>query len=213
MKNLDRTKGNYKKLCDEWGEKFLHWDHEAMMSNLNMNTFDEEKIKLIYFGLPYSIDRKIGIIRNEANLYEEPDFNTQMAIYHLFFYSKEKPVNCGEWVPFRDVKGAGVFDAAYQRTVLTPFAQAFDGKLELLEKTGIEMGFEKMQYGDVSFLVHAFECIPLIYIFWDGDDEYPASANILFDKNITDFTHAETVVLLASDGVSRIVDKANLFEL
>ncbi len=53
----------------------------------------------------------------------------------------------------------------------------------------------------------AFPCIPLQFIFWDGDDEFPAQANILFDKNITDFTHEETVVLIAEEGVDRFLGK------
>ena len=35
-------------------------------------------------------------------------------------------------------------------------------------------------------------------LFWDADDEFPAQANLLFDKNATDFIHVESVVTIAS---------------
>jgi hypothetical protein len=50
--------------------------------------------------------------------------------------------------------------------------------------------------------------MPIRFLFWDGDEEFPAQANILFDENITEFTHEETVVTIASDGVRCLTDAA-----
>ena len=34
--------------------------------------------------------------------------------------------------------------------------------------------------------------------FWDGDEEFPAQVNLLFDRNATDLIHVESVVTIAS---------------
>lgn len=198
---------NYQKLCVAWREKFLTWDHEGIYRNLNLEGCYPGYLEIPYFGQIYRIDRTTGIITRPEEPGEEITFNTQMAIYNLFYYSKSAPRNSGEWIPFRQVKGAAPFERAFCKMVLEPFARAFSGKKELLEARGRELGFVRISRGDVGFYAEAFPCIPLQFIFWDGDDEFPAQANILFDKNITDFTHEETVVLLAEDGVARFLNK------
>ena len=56
----------------------------------------------------------------------------------------------------------------------------------------------------------AFACIPVTFLFWDGDDEFPAQGNILFDASATDFIHVESVVTLASVGLQKLADHAGI---
>jgi len=197
---------NYDKLCVQWREKFITWDHEAIYQNLELDGCHSDHLDITYFKNPYHIDRKTGIITNLKAPEEKITFDTQMNIYHLFYYSKEKPKNSGDWVPFRQVKRAAPFESAFQKMVLEPFADAFSNQTQKLIEAGTALGFYQLPHGDVSFYVEAFPCIGMKYIFWDGDDEFPAQANILFDQNITDFTHEETVVLLAQAGVDRFLE-------
>lgn len=198
---------NYEKLCEDWRKKFLTWEHKKIFEHLQLPGYFEDHLELTYFHVPYAIDRATGVITNLENPQEENTFSTQMAIYHLLYYSKEHPSNSGEWVPFRQVKGAGAFDTAFTRMVLKPFAEAYNGRMDELVAAGNRLGFQRLSHGDVSFYVEAFDCIAMKFIFWDGDDEFPAQFNILFDQNITDFTHEETVVLIAEDGVDRFLGR------
>ena len=120
-------------------------------------------------------------------------------IYNLFFYSKEGAENSGVWVNFRDVKSAGVFDLAFNNQVLTPFAKAFEGRLSDFKRIGEELGFLPLPYGDAGFQVPAFSCLPARVLFWDRDEEFPAKITILYDKNVTEFIHPESVVMVGSE--------------
>ncbi|MDO5411275.1 MAG: DUF3786 domain-containing protein, partial [Lachnospiraceae bacterium] len=208
MKQKEDTVDRYQVLCEEWRQIFLKMDLETVAAKLPGLKLTEEALKFNYFGEPHRIDRKTGFIWNEAAKERLTDFGNLMIVYHLLYYSEEHPVLSGEWVPFREVKMAGVFDAAYQKMAVKPFAQTFAEKTELLKQVASRLGFPDEKYGDVSFRVPVFDCLPLIFIFWDGDDEYPAQANILFDRNITAFTHAETVVLIAEMASARLIRAA-----
>ena len=124
----------------------------------------------------------------------------------MFNYSSKTPVNTQRFIPFRDVKGAGPFDPAFKKQILLPYARAFDGKKDLLIAAGESLGFQRLMQSDAGFQAKAFECVPIRFLFWDGDDEFSAQTNILFDENITEFTHEETVVAIASDGVRLLMD-------
>lgn len=205
----EKNKDNYQALCDRWRRDFLTWDHAARLQNLGIGTMADGKIVLDYYNEPYRINLQTGQIRCDNRPNEAVCFNTQMALYHLFYYAKAHPQNAGRWVPFRGVRGAAPFDRAFKKNVRDVFAGFFNGRTALLKKTGKQLGFEPIEHhGDAAFLVKAFACMPMQFIFWDGDEELSPEFNILFDYNITDFTHEETVVLIAEDGVRRFIEAA-----
>ncbi len=195
----ERTSDNYKRVLEKWRLDFLGWDQEALCRKVGLETFDGDVIRLDYFGIPHEIVRKTGRIRVPGRPAYEPSFDEAMAIYNFLYYAKPGAVNSGEWVPFRDVKDAGIFEGAFERQVLEPSARRFAGRPEAFLEAGRRLGYEHLPYGDAAFLVPAFFCVPLQAIFWDGDEEFPAKMNLLFDKNVTSFLHPESVVMLGAE--------------
>lgn len=61
-----------------------------------------------------------------------------------------------------------------------------------------------------GYQLPAFECIPMRLYFWDGDEDFEAQANLLFDESAVDFIHVESVVTIASVGVFRLAEAAGL---
>lgn len=190
---------NYVKVMEKWRQDFLTWDQEALCKKVGITTYGGDVIRLDYFGIPHEIDRRTGRIRCPGKPGHEPGFDEVMAIYNFLYYAKEGAANSGEWVHFRDVKDAGIFEGAFERQVLKPFAEHFAGRPEAFKEAGERLGYTPLSYGDASFQVPAFFCIPLRVIFWDGDEEFPAKVNLLFDKNITSFIHPESVVMLGAE--------------
>ena len=112
------------------------------------------------------------------------------------------------WVPFRDVKNAGPFAPAFERNILKPFAMTFAGKTRELKYAAEKMGGRPVRQGDAGYILNAFSCIPMQYLFWDQDEEFPAQGNILFDYSVTDFIHVESTVTLAEEGIIRLAELA-----
>ena len=200
---------NYECTCEQWREIFLKMDQESLIRRFSLKS-DPEALYIMYFGQNYRLDRKNGMI----TLVEDPErqlaFNTIMAIYHLFYYAKQDAAIQGKFVPFRSVKRAAPFNPAFQKTVLKPLAEAFDGHADLLKQACLAMNGTPVRQGDVGYVIWAFDMVPLTVIFWDGDEEFAAQANILFDAAITDFFHEETVVCLASDLVRRLAEEGGI---
>ncbi|MGI6010784.1 MAG: DUF3786 domain-containing protein [Ruminococcus sp.] len=201
---------NYAKVKEEWKERARTWDFKERYQALGLEGYDEKKMTLRYYGQEFQIDAETGAISRKEDPEGVIDFNTAMNIYHLFYYSKEKPKLSGEWVPFRDVPRAGIFTKAFFDQTVDPFARTFDGHLPELLKAGEKLGFQRISYSDAGFEAQVFDCLPIRFLFWDGDEEFPAKANVLFDRNIVEFVHEETVVLIAADGLKRLVEAAEL---
>ena len=108
-----RESNNYVKVMEKWRQDFLTWDQEALCRKVGIDTYDGGAIRLDYFGIPHEIDRKTGQIRVPGRADHEPGFDEVMAIYNFLYYAEEGAANSGEWVHFRDVKSAGVFEGAF----------------------------------------------------------------------------------------------------
>lgn len=200
---------NYELTCEKWRKIFLGMDQEELISRFGLE-HDDEALYIVYYNETYRLDRRNGMITLEKGPERRISFNTLMSIYNLFYYSKPYARVRGEFVPFRQVKRAAPFDPAFKRTVVDVLAKKFNGHAELLEKACIALKGRPLRQGDVGYALDAFSCVPVAVVFWDGDDEFDAQANILFDADITDFTHEETVCCIGSDLVRRLVEEAGL---
>ncbi|MDO4297706.1 MAG: DUF3786 domain-containing protein [Lachnospiraceae bacterium] len=202
---------HYVMVCENWRETFRNMDHTELITRFGLDS-DAEALYITYYNERYRLDRASGMIVLAADPERELGFNTVMSVYNLFYYSKPGAKVCGEFVPFRLVKRASPFDAAFRRTVIRPLARRFNGHADLLKKACEALNGEPIRQGDVGYVIHAFDCIPVTMVFWDGDDEFEAQANLLFDADITDFLHEETVCCIGADLVRRLAEEAGLEE-
>ncbi len=63
-------------------------------------------------------------------------------------------------------------------------------------------------FGDASFTIHALPMVPLTFILWEGDQEFPPSVKVLFDPTIDTYLPLEDVTVLSKLAAVRIVKAA-----
>ena len=166
-----------------------------------------DQLRLWHFGRQFAVSREDGAIRCLSD--DGPvSYNEQMNIYTLFHYCVPGARLTGEWLPFRDLRHASPFAAAFQRGIVLPLARTFSGRGDLLP-AAVER-LRGVRISDSGFQLPAFACIPMRLNFWEGDEEFEAQANLLFDRSATDFIHVESVVTIASEGVRRLAEAAGL---
>lgn len=202
------SQSNYEKLCVQWAATIRNADFPRLCRLLPELHRDGSTVTLHHFGRPFSLDCATGSITAldgaPATIYE------RLNIYTLLGYCREGAALAGEWVPFRSVPGAGPFAPAFEKTVLRPFADTFSGHIDRFRQAALALGGASLPHADAAFLIPAFACIPMQFLFWEGDDEFPAQTNILFDRGVTGFIHVESTVTLASVGVERLAAAAGL---
>lgn len=210
MSNAENQGQNrYEMTSEYWRNIFLKMDHDELAERFGLRS-DENALYIRFCCHDYRIDKISGHISDVNAPERKLSFNVLMSIYNLFYYSKEGAAVRGEFVPFRDVKGASPFAPAFEKSVGDGLAKPFSGKTELLRQAGEKLGGEPVNYGDVGFVVHSFDFMPVMVVFWDADDEFEAQANMLFDADITDYIHEETVCCIAGEVIERLAEEAGL---
>ena len=177
---------NYEKVLEMWRQNFLRMDHESLIKKFQLEA-DEENLYLVYFNKKLKINRITGKIFYMEDPERKPGFDTSITIYNMFHYACEVPAESGKLVPFREVKRVYPFEAAYKRTILKRFSETFSGHVKELSEACEALGGKKLPQGDAGYVIPVFPFLHIAVLFWDGDDEFEAQGNMLFDSNITDF--------------------------
>ncbi len=199
---------NYEKWVEQWREKFLQMDQEELKNRLAELQEDGDDLVITQFGKKYRINKQDGKITCEDA--EEISCYEQLHIYTLFGYVSQLAHFKDDWVPFEKLKDASPFFKAFQQGVIQPFGRMFNGKADLLDQAFQKLGAEKVKWSEVGYEWKAFDCIPVRFLFWDGDDEFPAQGNLLFDASATDFIHVESIVTIAAFGLLKLAEAAGV---
>ncbi|WP_296831363.1 DUF3786 domain-containing protein [Marvinbryantia sp.] len=227
---MEQKLSNYEKWCEEWGRRFLTLDQTQLQKTLPELKEEGDYLTLFHFGKKYGIHRKTGEIilmtpkdhtdtlkphAKNAMIADHPvahaiSTNIRFNIYTLLWYAKPTARLQNHWVTFGDLKDARPFAPAFQKGVLLTFAKTFTGHLDKLIFACEALGGQKLPHSDAGYQINAFECIPVRFLFWEGDDEFPAQANMLFDVSATDFIHVESVVTIATVGLNTLAEAAGV---
>ena len=200
---------NYEKNCRAWQERFRAMDQERLLAAIPGLRREGGDLPLCHFGEKFAVDAATGAIRSLES--EEPVSATvRLNIYTLFGYASPLARFQDDWVPFQQLRDTSVFQTAFQNGIVTPFVATFTGHTHQLRRALEAMGGREVPWGDVGYQVEAFACIPVRFLFWEGDEEFPAQANLLFDRSATDYIHGESIVTLAAAGVHRLAKLAGL---
>ncbi len=112
------------------------------------------------------------------------DFQINLLVLHYLLSARDVPFS-NKWVNEKDLPGGSLFFTAAHTLPLEPLADTFDARPELLDAGARGIGGEKVNMGDLSYQFRVLPRIPILTIFWIGDEEFEPSFHILFDETIT----------------------------
>ena len=72
----------------------------------------------------------------------------------------------------------------------------------MLTKVGEKLGIGFAKYGDTAVTMNVLPRIPVTYVIWEGDEEFPANATVLFDATAQYYLPTEDLVVAAAAGAS-----------
>lgn len=114
----------------------------------------------------------------------------------------------GEPIPYEDIPSLRHYFPVYEKRVLKPLQAAFGNDRYAFLDSGISLGGVQREYGDSSFTVHALPRIPVTFILWEGDEEFPPLVRTLFDPTISEYLPLEDIVVISKLAATRILKEA-----
>ena len=185
--------------------EFVKYDQEKMVKKFSLRN-DEDYIYIEFMLREYRIHRKTGVVEwseDDFSTSTEADYNESMTIYDILCYSKDDCSLSGNYCPVNMLKGT-VKSSSVGSDLFQKSADAFNGKLEKLEAVCGIFGEKVDLSGDVAAKLYPFTFLPVIIQYWEADEEFPANLKFMFDENILDYMHFETIFFMMGHIVKRI---------
>lgn len=162
---------------------------------------------LCYDFLGFTLDLQEGTITDNLGQpmqsHEECDIQSLSTLLTHYGQADPKPLT-SRLVKYKDLPGGYAYEAAFIRRAIQPIADVFgENPEELLEATK-RLGGSKLNHGDASVVIDAFSGVPLTYILW-RKEEFPASANILYDESASYYLPTEDLAVLGEITTKRLI--------
>ncbi|MBB6215176.1 hypothetical protein HNQ80_001265 [Anaerosolibacter carboniphilus] len=142
----------------------------------------------------YIVKYPTGEILNED--YSEID-NYSLKTLVLRYLMNGKPVApFHKDITYRDIPGGNVYYRNFHGRCITRLARTFANNLEGFEKACMSIGAEKVPLGDMAYKFEFVNNVFVTFALWRGDAEFSASAQILFDGNVSFYFDAEDLAFV-----------------
>ncbi len=111
------------------------------------------------------------------------------------------------WSAYRDFKDSGPLTVFFTDNVEEAIAASFSGRLPELDRACRALGGARpaveLSY-DLTMQISALPRVPLLLLFNDADEEFPAQCSVLFEARAERFLDAESLAILGSQLAQRL---------
>ena len=114
----------------------------------------------------------------------------------------------GQWKTFREMPWGEMYIKPYTGRVLTRAAFTFGTRLAAFRSAAEKMAAEAVNHGDAGYRFDLIGGYQMQILVWEGDDEFPPNAQILYSDNFAEGFAAEDRVVAGDILISTI--KANM---
>jgi len=200
----------YKKVFDIAREELLRADLQGRCKASGVSCEDsltQSRIEIPFFN------EIVTLTFPDFTFHSSKDANITLIskIILLHYLNKASGASLGgELIPYEDIPGLRHYFPVYEKRVLKALQSAFGNNRYAFLEAGLSLGGSPQEYGDSSFTVQALPRIPITFILWEGDEEFPPLVRTLFDQTIPGYLPLEDIVVISKLAATRILKEARI---
>jgi len=160
------------------------------------------ELMLHFFGTPYVVTFPGVEIVSPAQ--KTISLVTKIMVLH-YLIRADGTVEKNDLIPYKEIPGGMMYAGVFERRVLAPLVNVFGQDPQQFLRAGRAMGGESGSFGDVSFSLRVLPRVPVTFVMWQGDEEFPPSIQILFDRSIDHYLSLEDIVVLGEMTSKRLI--------
>jgi len=154
-----------------------------------------------FWDATYTVRFPEGTVLGEAG--EVPPISLRLLILHYLLTAVGAPL-ANRWAAFRDFPGGLGYNAAFDGRVNKRLAAVFGQRLAEFTEASRLLGGVPLDVGDAACAFDVFPRLRVAVVLYRGDDEFPASANLIFDAAADSYLPTEDLVVLGETVAGRL---------
>ena len=163
---------------------FSQLQPQDAVSRLGEEIWNGEEFRVRLLGREFSISYPKYELRalDGGSL---PPLPTQTFLLRYLLESKEVRWD-GGWKTFREMPWGEMYITPYTGRVLTRAAFTFGTRINAFRAACEKMGAVSLKHGDAGFQFDFIGSYQMQLLVWEGDEEFPPSAQVLYSDNFSD---------------------------
>ena len=174
-------------------EKFHALVPETVTQRLKDVKWDGGEFYVNLLGREFAISHPDYAIRalDDGKL---PPLPTQTFLLRYLLESRDVSWE-GQWKTFREMPWGEMYIKPYTGRVLTRAAFTFGFRVPAFRAAAEKMGATAVRHGDAGFEFDLVGGYKMRILVWEGDDEFPPNAQVLYSDNFAEGFAAEDRVV------------------
>jgi hypothetical protein len=177
--------------------RLAHANIATAAASLDLVRNDAGEVEVPFAGKTYLVSPS-GVRRADDRRF--PEAAGSVVLHYILNGSRSRP--CGRFVTLTELAGPLFKQSSYSQGALErPIIKRFQGRVPELLATAASVGGRQggeAGLGAVSLIVDLLRHIPMQLIFYDRDEDFPARATLLFDRNATQLIDFEVLAVLVT---------------
>lgn len=150
-------------------------------------------------------EQKILCLR--GNLGEEIELRDYFYLIVLLYLLNAQEVEpTRTWISEKELKGGTTFFRGPHALKVEELKEAFGKNPEAFLKAGQSLGGVELLFGDKAFALTVFPKVPLAYVLWKGDEEFPPQITVMFDSTIEKHFSLDGIWCLVAEVSQRLLE-------
>lgn len=164
----------------------------------------EHTLRINLWDKEYSVTCSDGIVRNADGT---PARLERQALVLMYLTAANGAVPEYRWLRYRELPGGLFYAQAFHTYAEERLAKAFHNQPAAFAAAAVRAGGLRLSFGNAeAFTFMPLPRIRLAAVLWAGDEDFPSSANILFDAAACHYFPADVLGALGSQLVSRLMN-------
>ena len=174
-------------------EQFRKLDPSEAAARLGDVKWDGKEFYVNLLGRDFAISHPDYAIRplDEGKV---PPLPVQTFLLRYLLESR-KVAWAGQWKTFREMPWGEMYITPYTGRVLTRAAFTFGFRVAAFRAACEKMGGIKLTHGDAGYQFRLIGGYQMQILIWEGDDEFPPSAQVIYSDNFAEGFAAEDRVV------------------
>lgn len=161
---------------------------------------DTRCYRIIVWGYNYVVDMEKKKVYPESS--DRDRYNDYLDLFILQYLMKAKDIEIsGDWVSEKDLKGGAAFFRGPHLLPVEHIVKKFGDDLNEFSQACRNLGGTPVDFADAAFSFDITPKIPVAILYWQGDEDFPSEAKMLFDRTIEEHLALDIVFALAVEVV------------
>ena len=186
--------------------RFRALNPEDVQLRLKTVNWDGKEVYVNLLGREFAISHPDCYIR-AMDGGPVPPLTVQTFLLRYLMETGEVPW-LGQWKTFREMPWGEMYVKPFTGRALTRAAFIFGTRLDAFRAACEKLGGQKVNHGDAGYRLNFIGDYMMQILVWEGDDEFPPNAQILYSDNFAEGFTAEDRVVAADILISTV--KANM---